>query len=251
MGKNIADSDDATIDIQLENIRENMKILFLADEEEKSLYEFFDPQRLEGVDLIISCGDLSRHYLEYIVTMARCPLLYVRGNHDRRYTQEPPEGCIDIDDKIYDYKGLRILGLGGSMRYHDGSDMYTESEMKKRVGKLKSYIALRNGIDILVTHAPAKGYGDQEDLPHRGFETFNTLLYTWHPKYMVHGHIHRTYGSNFVQEMDHPSGTKIINAYSSYYLDFADDDHPEQGKTGSTLYDLYMGMQQLKRKKYQ
>ena len=103
--------------------------------------------------------------------MARCPLLYVRGNHDRRYTQEPPEGCIDIDDKIYDYKGLRILGLGGSMRYHDGSDMYTESEMKKRVGKLKSYIALRNGIDILVTHAPAKGYGDQEDLPHRGFET--------------------------------------------------------------------------------
>ena len=106
MGKNIADSDDGTIDIQLENIRENMKILFLADEEEKSLYEFFDPQRLEGVDLIISCGDLSRHYLEYIVTMARCPLLYVRGNHDRRYTQEPPEGCIDIDDKIYDYKGL-------------------------------------------------------------------------------------------------------------------------------------------------
>ena len=167
MRKNIAASDDGTIDIQLENIRENMKILFLADEEEKSLYEFFDPQRLEGVDLIISCGDLSRHYLEYIVTMARCPLLYVRGNHDRRYTQEPPEGCIDIDDKIYDYKGLRILGLGGSMRYHDGSDMYTESEMKKRVGKLKSYIALRNGIDILVTHAPAKGYGDQEDLPHR------------------------------------------------------------------------------------
>ncbi len=228
-----------------------MKILFLADEEEKWLYEYFDATRLEGVDLIISCGDLSRHYLEYIVTMAPCHLLYVPGNHDKSYVMDPPGGGICIDDKVYDYKGLRILGLGGSMKYNDGPYMYTEDEMRKRIAKLRSAVSIRNGIDIVVTHSPAKGYGDQDDLPHRGFDCFNTLLNTWQPKYLVHGHVHKSYGSAFVREIDHPSGTKIINAYGSYLLDFPDEDHPEQGKTGSALYDLYMGMQAKRRKRYE
>jgi hypothetical protein len=61
--------------------------------------------------------------------MTNVPLLYVRGNHDRGYDRKPPLGCTDIDDKIYDFNGLRILGLGGSIRYHEGPDMYTEAEM--------------------------------------------------------------------------------------------------------------------------
>ena len=34
----------------------------------------------------------------------------------------------------------------------------------------------RTDFDILLTHAPCRGYGDMEDLPHRGFECFNDLL---------------------------------------------------------------------------
>ena len=52
-----------------------MKILLLADEESKYLYDFFDKSKLEGIDLIISCGDLSPNYLSFLATFSRVPIL--------------------------------------------------------------------------------------------------------------------------------------------------------------------------------
>lgn len=218
-----------------------MKIIALADEENRAFWDFYDPDRFKGVDLILSCGDLHQSYLEFLETMTNVPLLYVRGNHDRSYTERPPEGCVDVDDRIYDFRGLRILGLGGSMRYKPGGDMYTEEEMERRIRKLNRTIVLRNGFDILLTHAPARGYGDMNDLPHQGFECFNRLLERWKPAYMLFGHVHRTYG-DFVRMQDHPSGARLINAYDYVELDIGDDEHPAHGKTGSALYDLYISI---------
>ncbi len=109
-----------------------MKILLIADEESKILWDYFDPERLEGVELILSAGDLKSSYLEFLVTMLSIPLLYIHGNHDSHYTVKPPDGCICIEDKIYNFNGLRILGLGGSVRYREGPNMYTEMAMKVR-----------------------------------------------------------------------------------------------------------------------
>ena len=36
-----------------------MKILALADQESKALWDYFDKSKLKGIDLIISCGDLA------------------------------------------------------------------------------------------------------------------------------------------------------------------------------------------------
>lgn len=89
-----------------------MKILTVSDEECAALWDNYVPGRLKEYDLILSCGDLSARYLSFLVTMARCPLLYVHGNHDTNYNQVPPEGCDCIDDHIVTYNGVRILGLG-------------------------------------------------------------------------------------------------------------------------------------------
>ena len=219
-----------------------MKILLIADEEQKSLWDYYDPCRTEGIDLIISCGDLHPDYLEFLVTMTNCPLLYVRGNHDGVYDRNPPDGCIPIDDRVYDFRGLRILGLGGSMRYHEGRDMYTEQEMRRRIRKLNSRLVLMNGFDMLLTHAPAEGYGDMDDLPHRGFACFNELIEKWRPAYMCYGHIHKEYGC-FRREIEHPSGTRLLNACGSTLLEIRPDEYPARGKTGSALYDLYISLQ--------
>ena len=40
-----------------------MKILAVADEESKYLWEYYEPSKLRDIDLIIGCGDLSRHYM--------------------------------------------------------------------------------------------------------------------------------------------------------------------------------------------
>lgn len=215
-----------------------MKILVISDREEKALWDYYDPGRLKDVELIISCGDLNPDYLEFLVTMKRCPLLYVRGNHDGVYDSRPPQGCIPIDDRIYDHRGLRILGLGGSMRYKPGPDMYTERQMRMRIGKLRPLIALCGGMDILVTHAPAKGFGDQEDLPHRGFECFTQLIEREKPACMLYGHVHREYGG-FQRERKHPCGTRIINGCGWHIFDV----EPKERITGSFLYDMYLRRQ--------
>lgn len=36
-----------------------MRILAIADVESKALWDYFDKSMLEGIDLIISCGDLD------------------------------------------------------------------------------------------------------------------------------------------------------------------------------------------------
>ena len=197
-----------------------MKILVLADEESKYLWDFYTPDKLEGIDLIISCGDLRAEYLEFLVTMGKAPVLYVPGNHDSRYVDHPPEGCESVDGKIITVGGVRVLGFGGSMKYGVGPYMYSEKEMRKRIRKTKRAILRHSGFDILVTHAPARGYGDMDDIPHRGFECFNELLERCRPRYLLHGHVHATYGKRFKRVIDHPSGTRIINAYDRYILEF-------------------------------
>ena len=132
-----------------------MKILTVSDVESRALWDYFDPKMLEGVDLVLSCGDLKPQYLSFIATFTHAPVLYVHGNHDASYKLHPPEGCTCIEDSIYDFCGLRILGLGGSMRYKAGPFQYTEQEMARRVQRMRYQLLRRRGFDILLTHAPA------------------------------------------------------------------------------------------------
>ena len=187
-----------------------MKILAVSDVESPYLFEHYRPGTLDGIELILSCGDLHPEYLEFLVTMARCPLLYVHGNHDDRRPREP-EGCICVDDAIYEYRGIRVLGLGGCHRYRDGKYMYTEREMRRRIFRLGRSIRRSGGFDILLTHAPARGINDMDTLAHRGFECFTELLDRYRPRCFVHGHIHREYGWNILQRATH-GATEVINA---------------------------------------
>ena len=196
-----------------------MKILALADEESAYLWDYFEKSKLEGIDLIISCGDLNPKYLSFIATFTNAPVIYVHGNHDKKYKNIPPEGCICIEDEIYVYKGVRILGLGGSMKYNSDECQYTEREMCKRVRKLRWKLFRSKGFDILVTHAPAFGINDGDDLPHRGFQVFNTLIEKYNPKYFLHGHVHMRYGRKHVR-FDTCGDTQVINAFERCVFEY-------------------------------
>ena len=196
-----------------------MKILALADEESAYLWDYFEKSKLEGIDLIISCGDLNPKYLSFLATFTNAPVIYVHGNHDKKYKNIPPEGCICIEDEIYVYKGVRILGLGGSMKYNSDECQYTEREMRKRVRKLRWKLFRSKGFDILVTHAPAFGLNDGDDLPHRGFKVFNTLIEKYNPKYFLHGHVHMRYGRKHVR-FDTCGDTQVINAFERCVFEY-------------------------------
>ena len=187
-----------------------MKIMVMADVESGYIWDHYQPGMLRGIDLIISCGDLNPQYLSFVETFANVPLLYVRGNHDGIYDETPPGGGTCIDGKIVSFGGLRIMGLGGCMRFREGKDNYTESEMNRRIRRMAPALLRAGGIDILMTHAPAKGYGDLPDLPHEGFAAFDRLLEKRRPAWMLHGHVHASYGRIRMEHL-HPCGTRIIN----------------------------------------
>ena len=198
-----------------------MKILLVSDVECPALWDHFRPDRVEGVELIISCGDLKHEYLEFLVTMINKPLLYVPGNHDVRYITNPPEGCECIDDCVFTYKGIRIGGLGGCKKYSDSPYQYTEKEMTKRVHKFRKSVKKAGGLDIFVTHAAMTGYGDAEDRAHQGFDCFKEVLDKWHPQYMCHGHVHQSYNWNIPRSVEY-NGIPVINAFERYILEIPD-----------------------------
>ena len=203
-----------------------MKILAVSDEECAALWDFYVPGRLKDYDLIISCGDLKADYLSFLVTMARCPVLYVHGNHDTSYDRYPPEGCDCIDDHLVIYNGLRILGLGGCLRYHPGDYQYTDEQMHRRIVKLRRKLKKVGGVDLVVTHAPPYGVGDADDPAHHGFQALRDLLDDYHPQYLLHGHVHLRYGAR-TREQTY-ADTQVINVSERYILDLPEIPHPHK-----------------------
>ncbi|MGX8692319.1 MAG: metallophosphoesterase [Clostridia bacterium] len=195
-----------------------MRILLVSDQEDPYLWDYYKPGRLKDVDLILSAGDLKASYLEFLVTMANRPLVYVRGNHDGLYDSHPPEGCDCAEDALLTVKGLRILGLGGSGWYGGSRDQYTERQMRRRIRKLRRKIKKAGGVDLILTHAPARGYGDDDSPAHRGFEAFLPLIDELQPRYFVHGHVHLNY-SNASRRIYQRGNTTIINACGRYVID--------------------------------
>ena len=195
-----------------------MKILLLADHAEPMLWEHLDRRRLEGIDLVLSCGDLPSEYLSFLTCFTHAPILYIHGNHDGKYEKKPPEGCICIEDTIYVHKGIRILGLGGCMRYNRGPHQYTDKQMMQRIRRLRFKLWRSKGIDILLTHSPAYQLGDDEDLAHRGFESFLYFIDKYAPKLMAHGHVHQSYRYDF-QRIRQRGETQVVNACGSYVFE--------------------------------
>ena len=202
-----------------------MKILLVSDEESKYIWDFFDKERFRGVELIISCGDLDANYLTFLATMIPAPLVYVHGNHDKKYRARAPQGCTCIDDTVFEYKGVRLLGFGGAPgRRGPEEQEFTEWEMAKRVKKARSKIHKYRGIDILVTHTPALGLGDLDDQYHRGYGCFRELIELVRPKYHFYGHVHLRYGAKGTP-IEY-GGTTLINACGYKLLDIQVEKRP-------------------------
>lgn len=189
-----------------------VSVLAVSDETVEFLWS--SQVRSLGVDVILGAGDLPFAYLEYLSDQLNAPCVFVPGNHDADLSgysnkrsgwtragmpaQWPgPTGAVNADGRIVTVAGLRIAGLGGSIRYNTGPNQWSERQQSRRARSLTWRNAWqsrlpgsRRGVDVLLTHSPARGVGDAEDRPHRGFECFTPLIHNLDPTVMVHGHIH-------------------------------------------------------------
>lgn len=212
------------------------RILAVADEPSPGLPDLLDARP----DVVVSCGDLPWDDLERIVDVANVPLLFVPGNHDPALTPSPrglvwppsitnphlaeppgPRGCTSVDGRIEDAAGLRIGGLGGSIRYREGPNQYTQREMARRARRLRrraTWKRLRDGrgVDVVATHSPPKGLGDEDDPAHEGFDAFHLLVRRLRPKLLLHGHIH-PYG--LARPDRHIDATRVVNVVPYRVID--------------------------------
>jgi predicted phosphodiesterase len=209
------------------------RILAVADEVDEALYG----DKLDRLrpDLVLSCGDLPFDYLEYIVSRANVPLIYVPGNHDPGLAPadttwsplgaEPPvqgpQGCDNADGRVIEVVGLRIGGLGGSIRYKPGPNQYTQAQMRRRALALEIRLRLKmvrrsRKLDVLLTHAPPFGGGPPADPTHVGFAAFNRIFKVLDPTLHVHGHVH-LYGRT--QPERRVGNTRVINAVPSRLIE--------------------------------
>jgi Icc-related predicted phosphoesterase len=195
-----------------------MKILTVSDVVKPELLQQSDSDSFEDIDLIFSCGDLPPEYLTRLVHSFKAPLYYVRGNHDIRYDEKPPQGCRNLHRRLVKFKGINILGLEGSRWYNGGPVQYEEWRMRAVMRRLRPTLWWRGGVDVVITHAPPRYVHDAEDPCHKGFKCFRRLIKRYQPSYFIHGHIHR--------EFSHPSEritvvdtTKVMNTYGYYFLE--------------------------------
>jgi Icc-related predicted phosphoesterase len=197
-----------------------MRVLTVSDRVEPILYNQLDRSQLEGVELILACGDLPPEYLSFLAAKLDVPLCYVRGNHDLRYEAKAPQGCINLDTGLVRFGGKNILGLGGSRWYSGGPHQYTESQMRWKIQRLRPQIWWKGGVDIIMTHAPPRHIHDAEDRCHRGFKSFRWLINKYSPQYFIHGHIHAHF-TDPSQRITVVNQTKVINSYGYHLFDVA------------------------------
>jgi Icc-related predicted phosphoesterase len=199
-----------------------VKILSVSDVEVGFIYSPLILERLKDIDLIISCGDLSYFYLEYIESMLNRPLYYVHGNHGHEVEygvageRRAPWGGTNLNRQVANQAGLLLAGVEGSLMYNHGPFQYTQGDMWASVLSLAPALLLnriRYGrfLDVFVSHAPPWGIHDLDDLPHQGIKAFRWLIDVFKPSVFLHGHVH-IYRNDTITTTRMGS-TLVINTY--------------------------------------
>jgi uncharacterized protein len=199
-----------------------MQVLTIADEVIPAIYSLSIKERFGEAQLVFGCGDLPYYYMEFVVTTLGLQGYYVHGNHDTPQhlndgsIVEEPRGWTSVEGRCVCHGGLLIAGLGGSIRYHQkGEYQYTQTEMMARALLLVPRLLLnrrRHGryLDVLLAHSPPYKIQDGSDYAHRGFHGLRYLIERFTPRYMIHGHVHRSYGFSTPFETQH-GPTMVIN----------------------------------------
>ncbi|MFI5428543.1 metallophosphoesterase [Aeromicrobium sp. UC242_57] len=169
-----------------------IRVLAVADEEVPAMRSRARDVR---VDLVLGAGDLPWDYLEELASIVDAPAAFVPGNHDPQIspgTASGPRGVVNLDRQVMQIGGLRVAGLGGCVRYNDGSHQYTQREYDDRAAELiaRATTAGFDRVDILLTHAPPLGLGDEPEPAHLGIEALHSVIETLQPTWHLHGHIH-------------------------------------------------------------
>ncbi|MFP4403156.1 MAG: metallophosphoesterase family protein, partial [Nanoarchaeota archaeon] len=210
-----------------------VRILAVSDEE--TLYKkSFTNKKFKNIDILVSCGDLSPSYLEYIVhkTMPTHRIM-IHGNHDNIYFphnyEHKSKGYSDIfkgmhvlnndfykiDKKEYNLdENLVIAGFYGANAH--GSEPFFLDEKKlnffAKKMKFKDFFLNYNLPKIILSHcAPnVNNLFKNIDSFHKPSNALGEIYNNFPPNLWFYGHIHPRYTK---QKLDFKINTNNKNTY--------------------------------------
>lgn len=228
-----------------------VKILAVSDTESPGLESIItrSPEKLKSLDVILSCGDLSDEYIEFLVDGLNRDLLFVYGNHgadcvDDCIVENPIErmwgsvkvfqenilrttaGQNDLHGRVAVFGEYLVVGFGGSMWYSGRGNEYAEKDMARVVRQVERKIRLyrlqekilqqRPREIIVISHAPVFGIHDGPDRCHTGFKCFGDFIKRKSPILWMHGHIHlRDPNQN---QISVTGKTTIVNTFGHKFI---------------------------------
>lgn len=139
------------------------------------------------------------------------PIVMIQGNHDFWSSSvfDSFEHIELLHNDCYEFNGVKFFGTPYTVNFGMWNNMCDENSLFEVWDK-----AIPDDLDVLLTHGPPYGYGDNCNQPiynndkysHLGSKALNAIILERNPKYVFCGHIHS--GDRY-SVMD--NGTKVYN----------------------------------------
>lgn len=169
-------------------------------------------------DLFVHGGDFCkrgtleevREFNDWLSMLPHAHKLVVAGNHDWPFERTPDEArrtlsaARYLQDDLVEVAGLRCWGSPWSPRFFNRAFNASRGEPLARIWR-----QVPAGIDLLITHTPAKGIRDKALLGHVGCEALAAELPRIRPRLHLFGHIHEAYGQEQRAGIRHANGASL------------------------------------------
>jgi Icc-related predicted phosphoesterase len=155
-------------------------------------------------DLFIHAGDMCRHgdldemrrAADWIASLPHRHKLVVAGNHDWAFVREPAAARAMFADSTYledagtTIEGFRFYGSPWQPAFHDWA-----FNLPRGAPLADKWALIPSGLDVLVTHSPPQGFGDDFTMLGRaGCADLRARVAIVRPRLHLFGHIHQDGG---------------------------------------------------------
>lgn len=189
-------------------MKEPIRVVALSD-----LHGTLPPSsKFPKCDLVLIAGDicgssvcldqsiwLHKEFKPWLENLPCDQVIGIAGNHDFIWEKSPhlvPKlPWTYLQDSGCEYKGWKIYGTPWQPRFYDWAFNMDEPDLEKR------WALIPDDTDILITHGPPQGYGDEvlrmfgnERQPNVGSPSLTQRIKAVRPRLSVFGHIHPGFG---------------------------------------------------------
>lgn len=177
-----------------------MKIVCISD-----THGLHDSVIVPEGDVLIHAGDFTNEgeweqvasFNHWLGTLSHPLKIVIAGNHDFCFEREPARAAKMITQAAYlldDYAcidGVKIYGSPWQPRFYDWA-----FNLKRGEDIARKWALIPDDTDVLVTHGPPWGFGDQVNYGPQQVGCVDLLdaVHRVKPRLHVFGHIHEAYG---------------------------------------------------------